>query len=205
MSGAEMFLLRKRLRRCGYRVFQFRYRTVACDIAENARRLQKFLAGVPGNQVHFVAHSLGGLVVRQLIHDFPHQRPGRIVTLGTPHNGSGTARHLARNSRWRRAFGEAFSPLSGHVPPWQGERDLGSIAGTLSIGIACFLRDLPKPNDGTVASRETRLAHMSDYVEFSVTHSGLLFSRQVAHQVCVFLKTGHFSRFADVPQEKTKM
>src|SRR5512139_2722274 len=134
MSGAEMFLLRKRLRRCGYRVYQFRYRTVAHNIAENARRLQKFLTRVPGSRVHFVAHSLGGLVVRQLFHDFPAQRPGRIVTLGTPHNGSGTARYLARSSRWRRFLGASYSPLSGRVPTWQGERDLGSIAGTLSIG-----------------------------------------------------------------------
>ena len=194
MSGAEMFLLRKRLRGCGYRVFQFRYRTVACDISENARRLNKFLTRIPGSQVHFVAHSLGGLVVRQLFHDFPDERPGRIVTLGTPHNGSDTARHLGRNRSWRRALGMAFSPLSGHVPAWQGERELGSIAGTRSAGIAWFLKDIPKPNDGTVACNETRLACMSDYLEFHVTHSGLLISRRVALQVCEFLKTGHFSR-----------
>src|SRR5512139_2670910 len=145
MSGAEMFLLRKRLRRCGYRVYQFRYRTVARNIAENARRLQKFLKRIPGSQVHFVAHSLGGLVVRQLFHDFPNQRPGRIVTLGTPHNGSGTARYLAGTSRgWRRALGAALPPLSGHVPAWHGERELGSIAGNLTLGIAWFLKKLPK-------------------------------------------------------------
>ncbi len=195
MSGAEMFLLRKRLRRCGYRVYQFRYRTVAHNIAENARRLQTFLNRVPGHRVHFVAHSLGGLVVRQLFHDFPRQRPGRIVTLGTPHNGSGTARQLAKSSRWwRRALGAAFSPLSGHVPAWKGERELGSIAGTRNIGIAWFLKGLPSPNDGTVAVRETRLSKMSDYVELETTHSGLLFSRETAQHICEFLKTGHFLR-----------
>ena len=187
-----MFLLRKRLRRCGYRVFQFRYRTVARDISENARRLQQFLSRVPGGEVHFVAHSLGGLVVRQLFHDYPNQRPGRIVTLGSPHNGSGTARYLVRWRSWRRFLGASFSPLSGRVPPWKGQRDLGSIAGTMSIGIACFLKDLPKPNDGTVAACETRLSHMSDYVELHTSHSGLLFSQRVAQQVCEFLKTGHF-------------
>ncbi len=202
MSGAEMFLLRKRLRRCGYRVFQFRYHTVKCDIAENARRLQSFLAKVPGSQVHFVAHSLGGLVVRQLFHDFPKQRPGRIVTLGTPHKGSGTARHLARSRRWRHFLGASYSPLAGHVPTWQGERELGSIAGTTSIGIAWFLKDLPKPNDGTVAACETRLPHMSDYLEFSVTHSGLLFSKRVAQQICVFLKTGHFLEAIKLQRKK---
>lgn len=194
MSGAEMFLLRRRLRSCGYRVCQFRYRTVRHDIAENARCLQNFLARIPGSQVHFVAHSLGGLVVRQLFHDFPDQRPGRIVTLGTPHNGSGTARHLARSNRWRRFLGASYTPLSGGVPAWQGERDLGSIAGTLSIGVAWFLKDLPKPNDGTVATCETRLSRMSDYFECPVTHSGLLFSRHVADQVCQFLETGHFTK-----------
>ena len=195
MSGAEMFLLRRRLHRCGYRVYQFRYRTVAHNISENAHRLQKFLDRIPGSQVHFVAHSLGGLVVRQLFHDFPNQRPGRIVTLGTPHNGSGTARYLAGNSRgWRRALGAALQPLSGHVPAWHGERELGSIAGNLTLGIAWFLKKLPKPNDGTVATCETRLSHMTDYLELHTSHSGLLFSRRVAQQVCAFLKTGKFLR-----------
>lgn len=190
-----MLLLRRRLRRCGYRVVQFRYRTVARDIAENARRLQRFLAKVPGSEVHFVAHSLGGLVVRQLFHDYPNQRPGRIVTLGTPHTGSGTARHLARRSRsWRRALGAALPPLSGHVPPWRGERELGSIAGTLTVGIAWFLKDLPAPNDGTVAVSETQLSHMSDHVELHTTHAGLLFSPRAAQHVCEFLRTGHFKK-----------
>jgi pimeloyl-ACP methyl ester carboxylesterase len=197
MSGAEMFLLRRRLRRCGYRVFQFRYRTVTRDISENARRLQNFLTRVPGSQVHFVAHSLGGLVVRQLFHQFPDQRPGRIVTLGTPHNGSGMARHLARSNRWRHFLGASYSPLSGHVPAWHGERELGSIAGTLTFGIAWLLKNLPEPNDGTVATCEANLSHMSDYIEIHTSHSGLLFSRKAAQQVCEFLKTGHFSRLAN--------
>lgn len=197
MSGAEMFLLRTRLRRCGYRVVQFRYRTTVRSIAENARRLQQFLSKLAGGEVHFVAHSLGGLVVRQLFHDFPDQRPGRIVTLGTPHSGSGTARLLAVHRPWRRAIGAALPPLTGLVPPWRGEHELGSIAGTLTLGIAWFLKELPKPNDGTVATRETRLDHMSDYLELHTSHSGLLFSRQAAHQICNFLKTGHFSRLSN--------
>ncbi|HEY0721155.1 MAG TPA: alpha/beta fold hydrolase [Gammaproteobacteria bacterium] len=192
MSGAEMALLRHRLRRCGYRVFQFRYRTVGCSVSENARRLNKFLDRVPGHRLHFVAHSLGGLVVRQLFHDFPRQRPGRIVTLGSPHTGSDTARYLARNGHLRRAFGKALPPLAGKLPEWHSERELGSIAGTLSIGIAWFIEGLPKPNDGTVATVETHLPGMSDYLELPVTHTGLLFSRRVAQQVCQFIKTGHF-------------
>lgn len=192
MSGFEMVLLRLRLRREGYHVVQFRYRTSRRDFSENVRRLQQFLATTPGESVHFVAHSLGGLVVRQLFHDFPGQRPGRIVTLGSPHSGSGTARCLARHSAWRHAMGEALSPLSGALPEWQGQRELGSIAGTMSLGISQLLRNLPLPNDGTVAAVETQLADSSDYLELPVSHSGLLFSREVAQQTAHFLAHGHF-------------
>lgn len=192
MSGAEMVLLRHRLRRCGYRVCQFRYRTVRHDLAGDALQLQQFLATVPGETVHFVAHSLGGLVVRQLFHDFPAQRPGRIVTLGSPHNGSDTARHLARHRGWRLALGLALPPLSGELPPWQGPRPLGSIAGTLSLGIAWFIKALPVPNDGTVAECETRLAGMADHLTVRTSHAGLLLSACVARQSCRFLATGRF-------------
>ncbi len=192
MKGPEMFLLRRRLRKAGFCVYQFSYRSVACDLGQNARELNLFLGQVRGKTVHFVTHSLGGLVVRRLFHDFPQQRPGRIVTLGTPHTGSYVADRLSRNGLLRRWFGHSLPALSGAVFPWKAERELGSIAGNLSIGIALLMRDLPKPNDGTVTESETRLEGMCDHVVVKATHMGLLFSRRAVDQALAFLADGHF-------------
>ena len=187
-----MFLLRRRLRRSGYRVYQFSYRSVARDLAQNAARLNDFLQRVEGETVHFVAHSLGGLVVRRLFHDFPEQRPGRIVTLGTPHSGSYVADRLSRSGVFRKLLGSSLMPLTGELPAWPGGRDLGSIAGTLSVGVGWLVRDLSKPNDGTVSVVETRLNAMTDHLLVHTSHMAMLLSNSVARQAAYFLRCGRF-------------
>ena len=196
MKGQEMFLLRRRLRQAGYRVYQFSYRSVTRDLGQNAARLDAFLQRVQGETVHFVAHSLGGLVVRRLFHDFPQQRPGRIVTLGTPHTGSYVADRLSRSGLFRTLLGSSLVPLTGDLHPWSGGRDLGSIAGTLSVGVGWLVRDLSKPNDGTVAAAETRMENMTDHLLVHTSHMAMLFSKRVAEQVLHFLRHGCFGREA---------
>lgn len=194
MKGFEMSLLQRRLRSAGYRVYRFSYRSVAHDLVENASRLNRFLQKVEGETVHFVAHSLGGLVVRRLFHDFPEQRPGRIVTLGSPHSGSHVAHHLGRMGWFRRLLGYSFPTLKGELVSWHAERQLGSIAGDLTIGVGQVLRSLPKPNDGTVSVSETRLEGMSDHTVVHASHMALLFSMRAAEQTVHFLRHGSFTR-----------
>lgn len=197
MSGNEMFLLRRRLQARGYRVYQFYYRTVGRDLKGNAERLNHFLDKyVVGETVHLVAHSLGGLVVRRLLHDFPAQRPGRVVTLGTPHQGSYVAQRASRSGLLRRLLGMSLPALLGDVPPWGNERELGSLAGSLSLGLGWFFRGVPRPNDGTVAVVETQLDGMSDHLLLHAGHFGLLYSRYAAFQVDHFLQYGQFHRDA---------
>lgn len=192
MKGPEMFLLRRRLRKAGYQVHQFSYRSVAHELDENARELNAFVQKIEAEVVHFVAHSLGGLVVRRLFYDFPHQRPGRIVTLGTPHSGSYVANRLGRSSLVRKMLGCSLRPLNGELYPWSGQRELGSIAGTLSVGLGWFVHDLPKPNDGTVAEEETRLDSMCDHLLVRSSHMAMLLSKEVAEQTLHFLHYGSF-------------
>jgi pimeloyl-ACP methyl ester carboxylesterase len=96
MTGLDMFLLRSRLQDAGYDVYQFSYPSLKQSPRENAADLQEFLQNVPGETVHFVCHSLGGLVIRHLLHDYPDLRPGRVVTLGTPHQPSSAALQLEK-------------------------------------------------------------------------------------------------------------
>ncbi|MFO7594482.1 MAG: alpha/beta fold hydrolase [Pseudomonadota bacterium] len=192
MKGPEMALLRRRLRKAGYDVHQFSYHSVSGELAENARRLDAFVRSTEGDRVHFVAHSLGGLVVRRLFHDFPNQRPGRIVTLASPHSGSYVADRLSRSGLIRKMLGKCLQPLRGELYPWQGGRELGSIGGTLSVGVGRLVRDLPKPNDGTVAVQETRLPGMTDHVLVHTSHMAMLLSRTAAEQTIHFLRYGCF-------------
>ncbi|MEN8168751.1 MAG: alpha/beta hydrolase [Pseudomonadota bacterium] len=195
MNGFEMRLLRRRLLSRGYSVYQFRYRTVGRNLHDNAERLNNYLNKyVEGDKVHLVAHSLGGLVVRCLLHDFPEQRPGRVVTLGSPHQGSYVAQRIDRNGLLRRLLGMSLPALLGEVPPWRGGRELGSLSGSLSMGLGWVFRGVPRPNDGTVAVAETRLEGMGDHLLLHASHFGLLFSRRSAFQVDYFLQHGEFYR-----------
>lgn len=195
MSGLEMGLLQRRLQARGYRLYRFHYHTVGCDLQGNAERLNRYLAShVEGERVHLVAHSLGGLVVRRLLHDHPAQRPGRVVTLGTPHQGSYIAKRASRSGLLRRLLGMSLPALLGELPPWGALRDLGSLAGTLSLGVGWLFRGVPRPNDGTVAVAETRLEGMRDHYLLHASHFGLLFSSTAATQVAYFLQHGEFQR-----------
>ncbi len=197
MTGVDMWWLRRGMMRHGYRVKQFSYPAVRCDVKQNAVRLNAFLEkhGRGVEVIHLVGHSLGGLVIRQMFHDFPAQKPGRIVTLGTPHSGSAIAHLFNRSRPGRWVLGKStIRGLLGDMPPWQGVRELGVIAGTKDHGIGRAFCALPQPNDGTVAVEETRLPGMTDHIELSVAHSGMLLSTEVIRQASYFLGQGCFVR-----------
>ena len=71
-------------------------------------------------------------------------------------------------------------------------RDIGVIAGTKPYGAGRFFRVFDEPGDGTVAVSETRIAGAARHLELPVTHTGMLFSREVADQAICFLKSGRF-------------
>ena len=188
MTGLDMTLLQHRLKQCGFKPVLFSYPTIHCNLKHNAARLQRFVQKLDADTVHFVAHSLGGLLVRQFFHDYPDQRPGRVVTLGTPHSGSRVARRMGSNPFGKILLGKSFvHGLRGDVPPWQGGRELAVFAGNVSVGVGRLIQQLPKPNDGTVAVKETVLPGMSKHQVFETTHMGLLFSKEVAQAACNFL------------------
>lgn len=186
-----MSLLRHRLKQCGFKPVQFSYPTIRCNLKDNARSLQRFVQKLDADTIHFVAHSLGGLLLRQFFHDYPEQRPGRIVTLGTPHTGSQVARRMGGNPFSKVLLGQSyFNGLKGDVPPWQAQRELAVFAGRVSIGAGRLIQQIPKPNDGTVAVQETVLPGMTKHQVFDTTHMGLLFSKEIAQTVCEFLRSG---------------
>lgn len=192
MAGPDMALLRRRLRRCGFNSLQFRYPTIKQSLQQSARQLNDFVRGIDADKVHFVGHSLGGVLIGRLFLDFPQQPPGRIVTLGTPHLGSHIACAMLRSSFWRPLLGINGPLICEGLPSWEASRELGSIAGELPLGVGQLVRSLPKPNDGTVAVRETRPPGLKDHLTLPVSHTALLFSRAASRATCRFLVNGHF-------------
>jgi len=77
---------------------------------------------------------------------------------------------------------------------WDGLRDLGVIAGDLGLGLGRLVGTLEGASDGTVLVEETQLEGAVDRIILRVSHTGMLFSAEVAHEAAVFLSTGRFSR-----------
>ena len=192
-NGLEMGLLRARLEQAGFVTRRFSYHSVLSTPVENALALQSFAGTITSPVIHYVCHSLGGLVARHLFHNYPDRAPGRVVTLGTPHVTSRAAEVLTRHFPGRAVFGQSLKQgLLGNVPPWRATHELGVIAGTVRLGLGLLVPDIPQPSDGTVAVAETMLAGMSDHITVPASHTGLLFSRPAADQTIHFLRNGFF-------------
>ncbi len=194
MMGTDMALLRHRIRKQQFAVHQFSYPTMRKNPVENALLLQTYLKHLDAETVHFVAHSLGGLVLRHLFHLYPNQRRGKVVMLGTPNSGSAVAQVLVRSAWGRMILGKSVDHgLLGEVPDWHAKNALGVIAGTAALGAGRLVNRFDGANDGTVAVVETHLEGQTDHLILPATHTGLIFNSQVAEQICLFIKQGYFS------------
>lgn len=193
LNGVEMWRLRRRLTDAGYSCHTFKYSSLRRSPRENAERLHAFAQSIQAPVKHFVAHSLGGLIVLHLFDLYPWQTPGRIVLLGSPVNGSAVAQRLYRHRVTRWTLGHSVEHgLLGDRPVWLRCRDLGVIAGTLPLGAGMLVGGLEVPHDGTVSVEETYLGGASDFIMLPVSHQGLLLSGEVAMQVITFLRAGKF-------------
>jgi len=194
LGNAALWPLARRLRRAGFRVYPFSYPSVRNDLCANADRLQAFLERVPGETVHFVAYSLGGLVLRALFHLYPGQRPGRVVLLASPQQGIQSASAVARSRFGRMLLGKSVLDLLAgrtHDWVWPG-REIGVLAGQRPFGLGRLVARLSAPNDGTVLVAEARVPGARDQRVVNVAHSGMLLSAAVAAEVMAFLQTGAF-------------
>jgi pimeloyl-ACP methyl ester carboxylesterase len=198
MNGLPMELLRRRLERSGFAPSVFRYPSVAQDLATNAARLADFVAALPGDTVHLLGHSLGGVLIGAMLERAPAAlRPGRVVCMGTPFMGSEIG---ARVARWggaaRGLVGKSIGELNarGGLTDWRAAHELGVIAGNRPYGFGRLLGGFDEPNDGTVTIAETRVRGAADHIVLPVTHFSMLWSRLVLEQALAFLETGRFTR-----------
>lgn len=182
-----------RLRRGGFHVRILAYSATRHNLAVNADRLAKVVAGLRNPVIHLVGHSLGGLVILQMLDQSADARIGRIVLMGTPYRGSRLARRVCRNPLLGWCLGRSVRDgLLRHRPRWRGRGELGVVAGTRPLGVGRLLGGVPAPNDGTVTVDETRVPLTESRVLLPVSHTELLLSAAVARQVRRFLAVGAF-------------
>ncbi|HEX7043593.1 MAG TPA: alpha/beta fold hydrolase [Burkholderiales bacterium] len=196
LSGWVMGFIARHLRGCGFRTYYFSYPTVRNALGENAAALRAFTDRIAGDVLHFVGHSLGGVVIQTMLAHCPPARGGRVVTLCSPHAGTRAGAALARWGWGRRITGRSVADLlrGAAYPADLGGREVGLIRGNHPFGLGRLFVRFDVPNDGVVALDEMRWPGAVDQIALPVSHTGVLFSRRAAANVCHFLRFGRFAR-----------
>ena len=189
MRAFALRQLSQRLQQAGFTTATFDYPSVSggpdAALPELARRMQRADA--------VVAHSLGGLMTLETLRahaDLPVQR---VVCLGSPLRGSGAARTLAKAPVAAWTVGKSAELLCRGCEPWNGQAQVGMIAGTKPVGLGGLVARFSEPHDGTVAVSETRLEGLADHIELDASHTGLVFSPRAAALTVHFLRHGRFA------------
>jgi pimeloyl-ACP methyl ester carboxylesterase len=196
MPGDESLILRHRLaQEFDLALHPFRYSAAYSTMSSITARLDSFVRDLQTPEVHFVGHSLGGLVIHRFLERFPDQPPGRAVFLGTPCVASRAAEQASRFAPVAHLMGLSVAEelRQRRERRWTHERALGIIAGTQPIGVGQLLANFDEHNDGTIAVSETRMPGMSDHLVLPVSHLGMLISARVARETGKFLTEGRFS------------
>ena len=194
LAGWSMALLARPFRPAGFDVRLYTYPSVGANLEQNADRLSRYVQGLAADAVHFVGHSLGGVVIRALFHYAPPRRPGRAVTIVSPHGGSYVAATLSRYRLGRAVVGRSVADLvAGLAWPPSG-REIGVIRGQGGVGLGRVVPGLARPNDGVLTLAEMTLADARDTITLDRSHSAMLLAPEVGRQACYFVQHGTFDR-----------
>jgi len=186
MKGPELLYVHYKLWRQGYCVYQFRYASIFKTAEENAAKLYQFVSNIDATNIHFVAHSFGGIVVTHLFHHYEIKSSGKVVLIASPINGSAAAVCLNQKKYLKYLLGKSvIKGLLGDAPDWGYKREICIVAGTKSLGAGNLLANkaMQKPNDGT------RIEKADESHEIPRSHFLLIFSNEVMKIIIKFLKS----------------
>jgi pimeloyl-ACP methyl ester carboxylesterase len=188
VPAAAMALLSRRLQRRGHEVHVFAYHGRASHDA-NVEALARFCPGKTG----FVGHSLGGLLVLDMLNYHPEIAVDAVVLLGAPVRGCLAGRRFGRARLGRWMMGACRSLWEERAARWTRGAPLGVVAGTLPMGLGRAFGALPGPNDGVVCVEETSVDGMAGRALVRQGHSMLVVSGEVGNLVVRFLACGRFA------------
>lgn len=204
-SHYDMVLLANRLEKEGYNVINLPYPSREKTIEELRDYVHEQLSARDdfnnAAQVHFVTHSMGGLIARHLLHTHRPANLGRVVMLSPPNQGSEFADYMLSYPTLKSVYEKLFGPAGrqlcadfNHGIPDNVDYPVGIIAGTSSINpLANFVLG-ECDHDGIVPVERMKIDGMTDMIEIAATHTFMTFNPNVGEQAAHFLKNGKFNR-----------
>lgn len=199
-SHHSMSKIEKVLKESGYMVWNKSYDTNAKPIKQMSQetigRGLEYCAQQKAKKIHFVTHSLGGILVRAYLQDVAIDKLGRVVMLAPPNQGSELVDVLQPYRLYAFITGPAGQEmgtqpksLPNQLKPIDAE--IGVIAGNFSSD-PWFSAFIPGEDDGKVSVERAKLAEMKDFVVMDAGHTFIMRNDQVIAQIVTFLRRGAF-------------
>jgi pimeloyl-ACP methyl ester carboxylesterase len=198
----SMNKMERRLTAAEYQVINFDYPSRKHTIEELADKIIpeaiELCRSHNSGKVHFVTHSLGGIILRYYLQQHKIPDLGKVVMLSPPNKGSEVVDKLKNNFLFKALNGPAGGQLGTEetsIPIILGKADfeLGVITGDRSIN---FINSslIPGDDDGKVSVERAKVEGMRDFLLIHTSHPFIMKNNEAIEQTINFLKKGKFSR-----------
>lgn len=187
----------------GYHVLNIDYPSRDQTIEVLAATVRRKVArdAADSGQVHFVTHSMGGILVRQIQKSAPLPNIGRVVMLSPPNQGSEVVDKIGHWKAFHFVNGPAGEQLSTDINGFIAglgpvDFECGVLTGDRSINWINSMM-IPGKDDGKVSIEGAKVEGMKDYKVIHATHPMIMKKKAVIQEVITFLRTGEFKAVND--------
>ncbi|MCA2012639.1 alpha/beta hydrolase [Cereibacter sphaeroides] len=212
-SEASMLVLQEVLNYHGYRTVNETYPSDTAPIADLVGYVGRSAAQCGDERMHFVTHSLGGILVRAWLAQGHPANLGRVVMLAPPNHGSEIVDAIRQNDFLNEVatflngpattqLGTGSDSFVDTLPPVDFE--LGVVAGDVPINpIGAAM--IAGRSDGTVSVDSTRVEGMTDHIIINASHTLIMMNPVAMAEVLEFLRNGVFDHAITLPSALRKL